>query len=132
MTKRGANGVARTKRNQIRLTEAAQRDLSEIAVWSVDKFGQAAALRYSRLIAQALNDIAANPNRPGAQIRPELDRAHTYHLRFSRKHARAASRIVVHDPRHFVIYRVREGAVVDILRILHDSRDLVMHTKSTG
>jgi toxin ParE1/3/4 len=51
----------------------------------------------------------------------------SYHLSFSRERARTALGIA-HNPRHFIIYRIREGkSVIDILRILHDERDLDWH-----
>jgi plasmid stabilization system protein ParE len=35
----------------------------------------------------------------------------------------------VHNPRHFLIYRRRDdNAVIEILRVIHDSRDLVRQT----
>ena len=48
-------------------------------------------------------------------------------MSFSRERARTAPG-VVQNPRHFVIYRRRDGLnVIDILRILHDGRDLQRH-----
>ena len=53
--------------------------------------------------------------------------ARTYHIRFSRDRAKTAIG-VVHDPRHFILYRQREdGSVIDIARVLHDGRDLNRH-----
>ena len=110
------------------LSIQARRDLREILIWSQAKFGRDAALRYEDLIVQALRDIEADMERPGSQSKSDLQKGiRSYHLSFSRERARSALGIV-QSPRHFVIYRGREGqSVIDILRILHDGRDLQRH-----
>ena len=96
--------------------------------WSgpFSKFGARAAIRYDALIKQALNDIAADPERPGSNERPELmlTGLRTYHLRFSRNRVSGPS---VKAPRRFLVYRRRDGGVVEVARILHDNRDLARH-----
>jgi toxin ParE1/3/4 len=97
--------------------------------WSLKEFGEAAALRYDALMTQALTDIGDDPERPGVQHRSDLaEGVLVYHLRFSRGRANSALG-VVRNPRHFVIYRRRrdQTTVIDILRVLHDSRDLARH-----
>ena len=66
--------------------------------------------------------------RPGSQDKNDLQKGiRSYHLSFSRERARTAIGIV-RNPRHFVVYRRREGkSVIDILRILHDGRGLQRH-----
>jgi toxin ParE1/3/4 len=110
------------------LSIQARRDLREILTWSQAKFGREAALGYQDLIIQALRDIAADMEHPGSQDRSDLQEGiRSYHLSLSRERARTAPGIVQH-PRHFVIYRRREGqSAIDILRILHDGRDLQRH-----
>jgi toxin ParE1/3/4 len=117
--------VAKRPPFKLRLTGRARRDLVEIGDWSLNKFGEAAALRYEALVGQALGDLQADPIRPGSKERPELmiRGARTYHVALSRDHV-AGGR--VKEPRHIVIYRYRDG-VVEIGRILHDSRDLKRH-----
>ena len=93
------------------------------------RFGPDARLRYEALIVQAIRDIQSEPTRHGSIERPELMKkgVRTYHIRFSRDRAKTAVG-VVHDPRHFILYRHREdGNVIDIGRILHDCRDLYRH-----
>jgi len=109
----------------LRVAAQARRDVAFIIRWSRRHFGGAAALRYEALIVQALRDIETNPRRPGSTSRPELliSNARTYHLSFSRDHV-AGGR--VQEPRHFVLYRYGDG-VVEVGRILHDSRDLKRH-----
>ena len=106
---------------------AADADLEAILAWSNDRFGANARLRYEALILQAIQDVAADPDRPGSRTRPELGRGvRTYHLAHSRHRvARSAGR--VKEPRHFLLYRVRADGRVEIGRILHDSMDLDRH-----
>lgn len=65
-----------------------------------------AALRYKALIRQALLDIEADPERQGTRERPEImvEGARTYHITLE-----------------------REDGVVEIARVLHESRDLDRH-----
>lgn len=60
---------SRSRRFEVRLTRAAQRDVKTILNWSRKKFGEAAAARYKALIKQALRDIGADPERPGSTER---------------------------------------------------------------
>jgi toxin ParE1/3/4 len=110
------------------LSPQARRDVREILVWTQSNFGRDATLRYEDLIVQALRDIEANMECPGSQDRSDLQKGiRSYHLSFSHERARSALGIV-HKPRHFVIYRPREGhPAIDILRILHDERDPQRH-----
>ena len=106
------------------LAPAARQDIRDILLWSLDKFGVDAAVRYRALLIQALRDIEANPQRAGSKARPELaEAARTYHLAFSRSHVEGPS---VKAPRHFVLYRMGPAGL-EIARILHDSRDLERH-----
>ena len=74
---------------------------------------------------QALTDIEADPERLGSRARPEIliEGARTYHLEFSRTKVSGKR---VSDPRHFLLYR-RLVEKIEILRILHDARDLDRH-----
>jgi toxin ParE1/3/4 len=80
-------------------------------------------MRYRALIVQALDDIGGNPKRPGSRELPTImvDGARTYHLAFSR------GRGGVKEPRHFLLYRKREDDVIEVARVLHDSRNLELH-----
>ncbi len=51
----------------------------------MERFGHAAALRYERLIEQAIADLADDPARPAAKERSDLlPGVWFYHLAFSR------------------------------------------------
>jgi toxin ParE1/3/4 len=92
--------------------------------WTIREFGIAAAVRYDNLVKQALRDIAEDPVRSGSVERPEImvPGARTYHLEFSRRRVTPG----VKKPRHLILYRERDG-VIEVARILHDSRDLARH-----
>lgn len=113
---------------ELRVAGPARRDIAAIIRWSYEHFGEAAALRYQALIAQAFLDLQADPTRPGSKERLELpvQGTRTYHLAFS------SDRVVgerVKEPRHFVLYRQRQDGSIDVVRILHDSRDLQRHLR---
>jgi toxin ParE1/3/4 len=118
--------VAERSRSEVRVTGPARRDLAAILKRSRKEFGEAAALRYEALLAQALRDIRDDPERPGSKERPEImiEGARTYHLSFSRSRVSGSS---VREPRHFLLYRRRDERVIEVGRILHDSRDLARH-----
>jgi len=98
----------------------------DVLQWSAKKFGEHAAARYQALLKQAFRDIAADPECLGSQPRPELaKRVRAYHLRHSRDRTRSLLGIV-REPRHFIIYRQRDR-IIDIVRVLHDARDLARH-----
>jgi toxin ParE1/3/4 len=121
--------VANKRHPKAVLSPEARPDLRDVLRWSETRFGPDARLRYEALIVQALRDIESEPTRHGSIERAELMKGgvRTYHIRFSRDRARTALG-VVHDPRHFILYRHREDRnVIDIARILHDGRDLQRH-----
>jgi toxin ParE1/3/4 len=108
----------------VSLASTADRDFLNIMDWSAEHFGADAANRYEALIGQALIDLGDDPFRPGAKQRPELPQEiFIYHLAGSRDRV-AGDRVKA--PRHFLLYRIETGRV-EILRILHDSRDLAQH-----
>lgn len=112
---------------RIVLAPAARSDVREALMWSQERFGERTAARYRDLLKQALRDIAADPERPGFKERPDLARGvRTYRLYFSRDRARDDLG-VVKKPRHFLVYRRRGEAVIDVVRVLHDARDLERH-----
>lgn len=106
------------------LTPLARQDIREILAWSTGSFGPAAASRYRNLLVQALLDLASDPLRPGSRERPELAPGiRTYHLAMSRKRTPG---VTVQSPRHFILYRTIGGRI-EIVRVLHDSRDFNLY-----
>lgn len=111
---------------QYRFSTAAQADLVDILAWSQTHFGTLARVRYQALIAHAVRDLAAQPNRAGSAQRPELgEGVRSWHLRLSRERARTASGIV-QRPRHFLLYRIQDEYLV-IGRVLHEAMELQWH-----
>ncbi len=108
------------------VTGPARRDIAAIIRWSVRHFGEPAARRYESLILQGLRDIAADPERAGSVSRPELmvEGAHTYHLSLSRSRMSSPK---VKIPRHVLLYRCPRPGIVELARVLQDSRDLSRH-----
>lgn len=101
-------------------------DIEDALSWSRDHFGPNAAARYGRLIAAAISDLAANPERPGATARPELAKGiWTYHLYFGRSRI-AGTATAVKNPRHLLVYRVREP-YIEVVRVLHEAQELERH-----
>jgi toxin ParE1/3/4 len=109
-----------------RLSQAAQGDVLDILAWTHEQFGEAARLRYERLIVAALRDVASQPDRPGSLARPELGTGvRSWHLRLSREHMNPGMG-VVRRPRHFLVYRTEPGLVI-VGRVLHDAMELARH-----
>jgi toxin ParE1/3/4 len=112
---------------QCGLLPRADRDIEAILEWRHEHFGERGRVRYEALLTRAILDIAAEPERPGSQARPEIAAAaRTYHLWLSRDHVDPAIGKVRH-PRHFLLYRIRDDGRVEIGRVLHDTMDLKRH-----
>lgn len=109
---------------RIRISEAADRDLGDCLNWSQANFEYEAAVRYAKLIEQAVSDLAEHPDRPGTRFRSEFG-YFFYHLRNSRERAQTEFG-AVKTPRHFVVYRA-DDSILEIVRILHESMDFEIH-----
>jgi toxin ParE1/3/4 len=108
------------------IAPAAERDVESILIWTHERFGEVAMDRYGKLLAQAILDVAADANRPGATLRPEIASSiGTYHLYHSRNRPPKNER--VKNPRHFLLFRTERTEVLEILRVLHDSVELSLH-----
>ena len=112
-------------RFRLHLTGPARQDIAAIDRYTVRTFGEPAADRYAMLIRRALLDIQDDPNRPGVKGRPEAlnPDVRLYHLSSSRERVSGQP---VKEPRHFIAFR-QKAEVIEILRVLHDSRDMVRH-----
>src|SRR5215213_2337234 len=104
----------------VRLTDAAERDLRDIVRWTANRFGPEQARAYLAILRQAFRALEAGPVVPGARRRSELGNQ-LYTLHAARDGRRA---------RHLILFRATllEGSgMVEVLRILHDSMDIVRH-----
>jgi len=116
-----------TSPRKVILAPAAEEDITAILGWSAETFGDAASRRYAALIVQAIMDLAKQPTRAGVHERPEISvRLCSYHLAHSRVRIRNVEERVA-APRHFVMFRIRNDGVLEIVRILHDSMDLARY-----
>jgi toxin ParE1/3/4 len=102
----------------------AQADIANTLRWTTKRFGALAVGRCRQLLASALLDLSADPQRVGSVARPELgEGVRSYHVRHSRKRGDVA------NPRHLIVYRRREDDVVEVSRVLHDAMELARHVR---
>lgn len=103
----------------LRLSATAEADFEQIVDWAVARFGPQQAQIYVSVLAAAIQELHCGSDLPGAKDRSEIGRGIcTVH---AARHQRKA--------RHFVIFRVAPDQVrtIDVIRILHDSKDLARH-----
>lgn len=101
----------------VRLTASAEADLLDITVWTVEHFGFSQAACYIDTLTDAIAALHGGPDIPGARARDEIAPGiRTLHVaRQGRK------------GRHFILFRVAHGRMIEVLRLLHDSMDLSRH-----
>jgi toxin ParE1/3/4 len=103
---------------RVRLGAVAELDFANILKWTTETFGSRQARIYRDTLMRAIGDLADGPNVPGSKARDDiLPGVRTLH---ARRHGRRG--------RHFLLYRVVEGGIIDIGRILHDRMDPQHHT----
>nr|WP_137131454.1 type II toxin-antitoxin system RelE/ParE family toxin [Rhizobium sp. FY34] len=111
----------------VRLSHAADADIRNILFKTHEDFGYDAYLRYRRLIATALRDLALDCRRPGSVLREDIaPDVCCYHLRHSRERARTESGIV-RRPRHLILFRQFRPELIGVGRILHDAMEVSRH-----
>ena len=76
-------------------------------------------MQYSRTLGASLKDLSEGPDVVGVRVRDDISPG-LYSLHVARKGRKG---------RHIVLYRasVSGEAFVDVLRILHDSMDIMTH-----
>jgi toxin ParE1/3/4 len=112
---------------QYELARTARADIVDLLAHTEANFGEIARLRYERLVATALQDIAAEPDRIGSVARPALGQGvRSYHLRHSQERARTEHGIVLR-PRHLLLYRHLRTNLIGIGRVLHDAMEIGQH-----
>ena len=105
---------------QVRLSAAAEQDFQNIFHWTREKFGLAQARLYTVTISSALKDLRAGPEIVGVKAREDIG-SHIKTRHVARKGRKG---------RHFLMFRSdsnQEQKVIEVLRLLHDSMDLVRH-----
>lgn len=101
--------------NRARFVETANEQLADILDQGEEAFGSDARTRYEALIAQAIQDLLGNPERPGVRL---VDGRIHYHLRHSRIQVpKELGRVGA--PRHLIVARV-EGEALLVLAVAYD------------
>lgn len=104
----------------IRLTRIAEDDFQHILRWTITHFGRRQGKTYAKTLSLVLRDLSNGPDILGARQREEIGLG-IYTLHVARKGRRG---------RHFVVFRVSHSSAsptIDVLRILHETMDLVQH-----
>ncbi len=105
---------------RVRLTAAAESDIRKILQWTAERFGRAQARIYSETLTRAIQALTAGPHLAGSRRSGEIaEGLFTLHV------ARGGRK-----GRHLVLYRVDDAGerlTIEVLRLLHDSMDLVRH-----
>ncbi|MFZ5915108.1 MAG: type II toxin-antitoxin system RelE/ParE family toxin [Pseudomonadota bacterium] len=105
---------------QVRLADAAEKDFREIIRWTLQQFGETQAAAYARTLSAALVSLSEGPGVSGTRPREEIGKG-IFTLHVARNGARG---------RHFIVFREgrgKDGKIIEVLRILHDSMDLARH-----
>lgn len=83
--------------------------------------------RYQHLLLTALEDITVAPFRIGSSFRDDIaPGVRSFHLAHSCKRA-ATPEGAIQDPEHVIFYRIADGQVIDVIRLVHDSMELRLH-----
>jgi toxin ParE1/3/4 len=105
------------RRWRIRLGAAAELDFANILKWTTENFGARQSRIYRDTLLQAIGELANGPDVAGSKAREDImPGVRTLH---AARHGRRG--------RHFLIYRVIQGQIIEIGRILHDRMDLRRH-----
>ena len=109
---------------QCLITSSAAIEIASILERSQRMFGDLASVPYEELICQGIRDLCADPSGVGSIATPQIDiGCFVYHLKQSRTHvSKSVGR--VHLPRHFLLCRITNNDVLEILRVIHDSMSL--------
>lgn len=104
-----------SRRWTVRLAEKAELDLLDALLWTSDQFGVLQAEDYLETLTLALEALNNGPDLAGAKVREDIGPGiRTLHVaRLGRK------------GRHLVVFRVADSRTIDVVRLLHDSMDLI-------
>src|ERR1700745_3112883 len=97
----------------VRLGAVAEPDFANIINWTAENFGVRQARIYRDTLLSAIGELPKDPRVAGSNARDEImPGVRTLHVA---RHGRRR--------RHLLVYRVREGHIVEIGRILHDQME---------
>jgi toxin ParE1/3/4 len=110
---------------RFRLARPAQIDLARILATSAERWGTDGRQRYATVLADAMRQVADEPQGPLTKKRTELRSGiRSFHIRYARRSADAAK---VRRPVHVLYYRVAQEGVIEIVRVLHEKMDPSRH-----
>lgn len=110
---------------RFRLARPAQLDLGSILATSAERWGPDGRQRYAAVLADAMRQVADQPQGPLTKNRTELRSGiWSFHVRHAR---RAADATKVRRPVHVLYYRVAQEGVIEIVRVLHERMDPNRH-----
>jgi toxin ParE1/3/4 len=98
---------------RVRLGAVAELDFANILKWTTENFGARQSRIYRDTLIRVIGELANGPDVAGSKARDEImPGRRTLHL------ARHGQR-----GRHFLLYRIAKGRIIEIGRILHDQMD---------
>ena len=104
------------------LSQQFKKDVAKCIKASAREFGLKASIRYEKLIATAMADIASDPLRNGSR---EFEQVRLYHIKHSKERA-AVDGVSVKKPRHIIAYKIQDDRVLAV-RLLFDRMDFSAH-----
>ena len=108
-----------------RLSGPAKADIAAILKTSQEQHGDQARIRYRALLTAALRRIVKNPSGASTCDRAELlPGIRSFHIRHSRGDSSEAP---VANAVHVIFYRVADGDIIDIVRVLHERMEPRRH-----
>ena len=110
---------------RFRLARPAQLDLGSILAASAERWGTDGQQRYAAVLADAMRQVADEPQGPLTKTRTELrSGVRSFHVRHARRSADSAK---VRRPVHVLYDRVAQHGVIEIVRVLHERMDPSRH-----
>ena len=102
---------------RVRIGAVAELGFANILKWTAENFGARQSRIYRDTLVRAIGELANGPDVAGSKARDEImPGLRTLHVA---RHCRRG--------RHFLLYRIGRGRIVEIGRILHDQMDLQRH-----
>jgi toxin ParE1/3/4 len=99
---------------RVRLGAFAELDFANILKWKTENFGARQSRIYRDTLVRAIGELANGPDVAASKARDEIvPGLRTLH---AARHAR-----------HFLLYRIVKGRIIEIGRILHNQMDLQRH-----
>lgn len=109
--------TAREGRWTVIISQVAKADLKDIQRWTAMNFGAAQAIRYEETLQLAIEALKSGRGTVALTKREDLGHG-VFSLHVARRGRRG---------RHVLILKLRKEQEWELLRVLHDSRDLARH-----